>query len=82
MQEEAATWSVRNMTDRLEKLGVIASSDEWRAIGITRNRLAHDYPTNYAVHAIRVNDVLAHHAALLAAAASAQAYAQREGLLD
>ena len=78
---EDATMSVRNMTDRLEKLGAIESSDVWRELGKVRNALAHDYPANYELHAKRVNDSFAALNDIRRAALDAVAYIEREGLL-
>lgn len=36
--------SLRDVVDRLEKLGVIASAERWSQIRAMRNTLAHDYP--------------------------------------
>ena len=82
LSQEDVNMSVRNMTDRLEKLGAIESSDIWRDIGKVRNALAHDYPANFELHAERVNASFAILGELHSAAESAIAYIEREGLLD
>lgn len=79
--EDAAKMSVRNMTDRLETLGAIESSDQWREVGRIRNALAHDYPGNFELHAARVNDSHAILAELCSTAGAVIDYIAREHLL-
>lgn len=79
---ESAALSVRNMVDRLEKLGAIESGDEWRALSIVRNNLAHDYPNNFSIFAERVNETFSAFSALRHFALLALNYIDREKLLD
>ena len=80
--EDVEALSVRNMVDRLEKLGATGNAEVWRMIGKVRNNLAHDYPTNIELHTERVNEAFAALPALGDAARTAIAYIQRQQLLD
>lgn len=79
--EDIDALSVRNMIDRLEKIGAIADAETWRLLGKVRNSLAHDYPTNAALHAERVNEAFAALPALAACARAAIGYIESEKLL-
>lgn len=46
--------SLRDVLDRLEKLGALASADRWGEIRAMRNALAHDYPETAAEKAAAV----------------------------
>lgn len=79
---EDADLSTRNMVDRLEKFGAVSDSKVWRQIGVVRNRLAHDYPSDFAAFAAAVNEAFGAHTSLLAATREATDFIERERLLD
>ena len=41
---------------RLEKLGYLASADQWHMLRVIRNRFAHDYPEDDALKAAYLNE--------------------------
>jgi len=44
---------------RLEKLGYLASMEEWHELRVIRNRFAHDYPEDDALKAAYLNEAAA-----------------------
>lgn len=42
--------------NRLEKLGYLASAEEWQRLRVIRNRFAHDYPEDDALKAAYLNE--------------------------
>jgi len=46
--------SLRDVVDRLEKLGVLASAERWSQFRAMRNTLAHDYPETAEEKAIAI----------------------------
>ena len=54
-RERLSEMSRRDVADRLEKLGAIASSDRWWEIAGARHRLVHEYPLDAERRAERLN---------------------------
>lgn len=65
--ETIAGLSAQNQFRRVEALGGIKSADRWIEIGVTRNILVHDYPTNVTARAQRANQAWADLPTLIAA---------------
>ncbi len=61
---------------RLERLGALASADNWRLLREVRNSLAHEYPENPALQAAALNRLLRGVGELLALWAGARHYAE------
>ena len=59
--------SAQNQFRRVEALGGIESADRWIEIGVTRNILVHDYPTNMPSRVQRANRAWADLPPLIAA---------------
>jgi hypothetical protein len=53
--ETVAGLSAQNQFRRVEAIGGIDSADRWIEIGVTRNILVHDYPTDPVARAARAN---------------------------
>lgn len=66
--ETIAGLSAQNQFRRMEALGAIESADRWIEIGVTRNILVHDYPTNAVARAQRANRAWSDVPTLIAAA--------------
>lgn len=62
---------------RLERLGVLSSAEQWRLLREVRNALAHEYPENPALRAASLNRFRAGLAGLLQAWEQVSAYAER-----
>lgn len=72
-----ADMSRRDLADLMEKLGLLASADDFTDVIRTRNRLSHLYPADPARQATRLNQAHEQSAVLLAAADAAAAWAAR-----
>lgn len=62
---------------RLERLGVVPSAEQWRLLREVRNALAHEYPENPALRAASLNRFRAGLAGLLHAWHHVSAFAER-----
>ncbi len=54
--EDVTVLSKRDIAIKMERFRVIASADEWTAISLLRNKLAHDYPGEAEKQAERINE--------------------------
>lgn len=54
--EDPASLSANNLFRRVEVLSGAFDANQWMALGITRNRLVHEYPFNAALQARNGND--------------------------
>ncbi len=77
---EPSALSRRDAADYMEKLGVVASSDGFFDAIRVRNRLAHVYPDEPDRQAVQLNAAWSAAEVLLAAAATAEAWAAGRGL--
>jgi hypothetical protein len=57
-QEDAGHLSRRDLADLMEKLGAIASAEQWSRVAVLRNRLAHGYPNDPGRQASRLREAL------------------------
>lgn len=76
-QEDVARLSRRDLSDLMEKLGAIASADDWGRVTVLRNRLAHGYPADPARQASRLQEALDLTPVALAALDALSAYVAR-----
>lgn len=72
-----ADMSRRDLADLMEKLGLLASADDFVEVVRVRNRLSHLYPGDPARQATRLNQAHKQSAVLLAAADAAAAWTAR-----
>jgi hypothetical protein len=56
LQEPYDDWPMIDRLNRLEKLGYLASVEEWQRLRVIRNRFAHDYPEDDALKAAYLNE--------------------------
>lgn len=68
------TTDMNNVLSRLEKIGVLASADDWRTLRALRNLGAHDYDDNDAGKTEFVNAIAARSAVLVDIAERATVY--------
>ena len=58
MQEPYEDRPMLDKLNRLEKMGYLASAEQWQTLRVIRNRLTHDYPTDDALKAAYLNDAV------------------------
>ena len=78
--EDMQRLSNRDRANLMERLGAIPSAEQFAALAILRNRIAHLYPDRPDRQAARLNAVMAATDSLLANLGSVVSYAQRKGL--
>lgn len=79
--EDPGGLSASNVFRRIETLTDHFSADRWMALGITRNKLVHEYPTNAAAQASNANDAWRDLPDLLTNARAVVAKLRAEGLI-
>ncbi|MGH6943618.1 MAG: hypothetical protein ACREH6_05290 [Geminicoccaceae bacterium] len=75
--EDLRAMSRRDVTERMEQLGVIPSAASFREIVVTRNRLAHVYPDDPARQAAILNAAFARVDDALAATGQITAFVRK-----
>ncbi|WP_251623336.1 toxin-antitoxin system antitoxin subunit [Odoribacter lunatus] len=58
LYEEVETMSMRDVLDRLERLGVIDSIENWVYMRELRNTIAHDYPLDTQEVVVSLNELV------------------------
>jgi hypothetical protein len=79
LDENPEGLSRRDLAERMEKLGLLASAPEFGQAAFLRNRLSHTYPGEPERLARRLNEALALAPVLLRAVEAATAWAARRG---
>lgn len=80
--EDPASLSANNLFRRVETLSASFDADRWMALGITRNRLVHEYPFNAALQARNGNDAWRDLPALLTNVRSVIEALRAEGFVE
>lgn len=78
--EDVGALSRRDVALVLERIGALASADEWAEIVLLRNVLSHEYPEEEARQAERLNMAFLKGRQLVATLRTLRGYAERKGL--
>ena len=81
-QEALAGRSRRDLTNLMERFGVVSSARRFAAIAELRNKLAHDYPNDPAKQAERLNDAYGAAPDLLRILDAIRGHVTAKGLAD
>lgn len=78
--EDVGALSRRDVALVLERIGALASADEWAEIVLLRNVLSHEYPEEEARQAERLNMAFLKGRQLVATLRTLRGYVERKGL--